>query len=191
MRVIAGMYGGRTLRAPPGAATRPTSDRVREALFSILGGNVQGARVLDLFAGSGALGIEALSRGAEHATLVDDAAAAIKAVRANLGDEPRVSLPDQHPSKGTPDVHQASPQEFTLVAIVKTSNVPSTTNGVNFAQLPGAGTMINVPGGPSDASALRESSPDFVHARDRGHVRRPHPPGAARRRHPAHVGPGA
>jgi 16S rRNA (guanine966-N2)-methyltransferase len=85
MRVIAGTYGGRTLRAPPGAATRPTSDRVREALFSILGGNVQGARVLDLFAGSGALGIEALSRGAENATFVDDAAGAIKAVRANLG----------------------------------------------------------------------------------------------------------
>jgi 16S rRNA (guanine966-N2)-methyltransferase len=85
MRVIAGMYGGRTLRAPPGAATRPTSDRVREALFSILGGHVQGARVLDLFAGSGALGIEALSRGAENATFVDAAPAAIKAVRANLG----------------------------------------------------------------------------------------------------------
>src|SRR5258705_6830845 len=85
MRVIAGMYGGRRIAAPPGSRTRPTSDRVREALFSILGGRVQGARVLDLFAGSGALGIEALSRGAESATFVDDAPAAIKAVRANLG----------------------------------------------------------------------------------------------------------
>jgi 16S rRNA (guanine966-N2)-methyltransferase len=84
MRVIAGMHGGRTLKAPPGAATRPTSDRVREALFSILGARVQGARVLDLFAGSGALGIEALSRGAESAVFVDDAAAAIKAIRSNL-----------------------------------------------------------------------------------------------------------
>jgi 16S rRNA (guanine(966)-N(2))-methyltransferase RsmD len=84
MRVIAGMHGGRTLKAPPGAATRPTSDRVREALFSILGTRVQGARVLDLFAGSGALGIEALSRGAGSAVFVDDAPAAIKAIRANL-----------------------------------------------------------------------------------------------------------
>ncbi len=64
MRVIAGAHKGRRLTAPPGRSTRPTSDRVREALFSILGARVQDARVLDLFAGSGALGIEALSRGA-------------------------------------------------------------------------------------------------------------------------------
>src|SRR5918999_1933839 len=84
MRVIAGRYGGRRLQAPPGDATRPTSDRVREALFSVLGGRVDGARVLDLFAGSGALGIEALSRGAAEATFVDSAPASIRAVRANL-----------------------------------------------------------------------------------------------------------
>jgi 16S rRNA (guanine966-N2)-methyltransferase len=84
MRVIAGRYRGRRLQAPPGDATRPTSDRVREALFSVLAGRVEGARVLDLFAGSGALGIEALSRGAAEATFVDTAPAAIRAVRANL-----------------------------------------------------------------------------------------------------------
>ena len=84
MRVIAGTWGGRRLQAPPGDATRPTSDRVREALFSILAERVEGARVLDLFAGSGALGIEALSRGAAAATFVDSAPAAIRAVRANL-----------------------------------------------------------------------------------------------------------
>jgi 16S rRNA (guanine(966)-N(2))-methyltransferase RsmD len=84
MRVIAGQWGGRRLQAPAGAATRPTSDRVREALFSILGDRVAGARVLDLFAGSGALGIEALSRGAAEATFVDSSPAAIKALRANL-----------------------------------------------------------------------------------------------------------
>jgi 16S rRNA (guanine966-N2)-methyltransferase len=82
--VIAGQWGGRRLQAPAGAATRPTSDRVREALFSILGDRVAGARVLDLFAGSGALGIEALSRGAAEATFVDSSPAAVKAVRANL-----------------------------------------------------------------------------------------------------------
>ncbi len=84
VRVIAGTYGGRRLVAPPGAATRPTSDRVREALFSVLGDRVAGARVLDLFAGSGALGIEALSRGAREATFVDSAPAAIRVLKANL-----------------------------------------------------------------------------------------------------------
>ena len=84
MRVVAGAYGGRRLVAPPGSATRPTSDRVREALFSVLGPSVHGARVLDLFAGSGALGIEALSRGAASTVFVDRAPRAIEAVRANL-----------------------------------------------------------------------------------------------------------
>jgi 16S rRNA (guanine966-N2)-methyltransferase len=85
MRVVAGIHGGRQLRAPPGSGTRPTSDRVREALFSMLS-SVAGERVLDLFAGSGALGIEALSRGAAAATFVDSAAAATAAVRRNLTD---------------------------------------------------------------------------------------------------------
>lgn len=83
MRVIAGSHRGRRLTAPAGLDTRPTADRVRESLFSILG-PLDGERVLDLFAGSGAVGIEALSRGAGEATFVDDAPAAIKAVRANL-----------------------------------------------------------------------------------------------------------
>jgi 16S rRNA (guanine966-N2)-methyltransferase len=84
MRVIAGTYGGRTLKAPPGDGTRPTSDRVRESLFSILGERTEGARVLDLFAGSGALGLEALSRGASDVTFVDDSRTAIAAVKGNL-----------------------------------------------------------------------------------------------------------
>ena len=67
MRVIAGRWGGRRLQAPPGRSTRPTSDRVREALFSVLGDRVVGARVLDLFAGSGALGLEALGLGPAEA----------------------------------------------------------------------------------------------------------------------------
>jgi 16S rRNA (guanine966-N2)-methyltransferase len=83
MRVIAGTHGGRELIAPKGRATRPTSDRVREALFSILG-DLHGLRVLDLFAGSGALGIEALSRGAQGATLVDSERGAVAAIRRNL-----------------------------------------------------------------------------------------------------------
>jgi 16S rRNA (guanine966-N2)-methyltransferase len=83
VRVIAGRFGGRRLSAPRGARTRPTADRVRESLFSVLG-DLEGARVLDLFAGSGALGIEALSRGAAEATFVDSAPAALRALRENL-----------------------------------------------------------------------------------------------------------
>ena len=71
MRVIAGALGGRRLKAPRGRVTRPTSDRVREALFDILAPYVEGARILDLYAGTGALAIEALSRGAEAADLVE------------------------------------------------------------------------------------------------------------------------
>jgi 16S rRNA (guanine(966)-N(2))-methyltransferase RsmD len=84
VRIVAGRWGGRRLTTPRGNAVRPTADRVREALFSILGGAVEGARVLDLFAGSGALGLEALSRGAAEATFVDSSAASVAAVRANL-----------------------------------------------------------------------------------------------------------
>lgn len=71
MRVIAGSARGHRLAAPPGRAVRPTADRVREALFSSLAAMVPGARVLDLFTGTGALAIEALSRGAAHATLIE------------------------------------------------------------------------------------------------------------------------
>ena len=84
MRIVAGRFKGRRLVAPPGNATRPTSDRVREALFGVLGASVQDARVLDLFAGSGALGLEALSRGAAAAVFVDRSPRAIAAIRANV-----------------------------------------------------------------------------------------------------------
>ncbi|MGI8558067.1 MAG: 16S rRNA (guanine(966)-N(2))-methyltransferase RsmD [Solirubrobacteraceae bacterium] len=83
MRVIAGAWRGRRLVAPAGSETRPTGDRAREALFSILGAAVKDADVLDLYAGSGALGLEALSRGAARATFVERAAAALAAIRAN------------------------------------------------------------------------------------------------------------
>src|SRR5829696_9610744 len=83
MRIVRGSLGGRVLRAPAGADTRPTSEKVREAIFNILP-DVEGMQVLDLFAGSGGLGIEALSRGAAHATFVDHAKAALGAIRGNL-----------------------------------------------------------------------------------------------------------
>jgi 16S rRNA (guanine966-N2)-methyltransferase len=85
MRITGGRYRSRTLEAPRGDATRPTSDRVREALFAILGSNggLAGARVLDLYAGTGALAFEALSRGAAEAVLVEPARAALRVIQAN------------------------------------------------------------------------------------------------------------
>jgi 16S rRNA (guanine966-N2)-methyltransferase len=86
MRIVSGRLGGRVLRAPAGAATRPTSERVREAVFSILGPPPDDADVLDLFAGSGAMGIEAVSRGARRATFVDSGRPAVTALRGNLAE---------------------------------------------------------------------------------------------------------
>ena len=86
MRVVAGTVRGRLLQAPPGRGTRPTGDRVREAVFNALGslGVVEGADVVDLFAGSGALGIEALSRRAARAVFVERERSALATIRANL-----------------------------------------------------------------------------------------------------------
>jgi 16S rRNA (guanine966-N2)-methyltransferase len=84
MRIIAGIAKGMTLAVPRGEATRPTSDRVREAIFSSLGARVTGARVLDLFAGTGALGLEAASRGAAAVVFVERGRAALAALERNL-----------------------------------------------------------------------------------------------------------
>jgi 16S rRNA (guanine966-N2)-methyltransferase len=84
MRIIAGQYRSRTLQAPPGNSTRPTSDRLRETLFNILAPRIVAARMLDLYAGSGAVGIEALSRGASSVEFVERDPAAIKVMHANL-----------------------------------------------------------------------------------------------------------
>lgn len=84
MRVIAGKYRSRALEAPAGMATRPTSDRLRETLFNVLAPRMEGARFLDLYAGSGAVGIEALSRGAASVVCVERAQPALKALKVNL-----------------------------------------------------------------------------------------------------------
>jgi 16S rRNA (guanine966-N2)-methyltransferase len=87
MRIIAGEWGGRRIEAPKGEATRPTADRTRETLFNMLAsrlGDFEGLRVADLFAGSGALGLEALSRGAARCLFVERDRAALDAIRANI-----------------------------------------------------------------------------------------------------------
>ena len=86
MRISGGVHRSRQLVSPRGSSTRPTSDRVREALFSILDsrGVLEGARVIDFYAGTGALGLEALSRGAAHATFVDNDRRALEALARNI-----------------------------------------------------------------------------------------------------------
>ena len=96
MRIVAGKWGGRRLRAPRGLSVRPTTDRVREAVFGILGDRVDGAAVLDLFAGTGAMALEALSRGASGAVLVESSPGAFEALKENvsaLGATGAVCLP--------------------------------------------------------------------------------------------------
>ena len=84
MRIIGGIYKGRTLRTARGLETRPTSDRLRETLFNILAPRVEGSRFLDICAGSGAVGIEALSRGVNHTTFIDRSRHACAVIEANL-----------------------------------------------------------------------------------------------------------
>jgi 16S rRNA (guanine(966)-N(2))-methyltransferase RsmD len=84
MRVIAGKFKGRNLKSPPSMHVRPTSDRLRETLFNVISGLVPESRFLDLCAGSGAVGIEALSRGAAHATFVDRSRRSCQLIEANL-----------------------------------------------------------------------------------------------------------
>lgn len=84
MRVITGTAKGRALKAPKGLTTRPTTDRVKEALFNILGPKIEGAKFLDLFAGSGGIGIEALSRGAQEVLFIEKDPRALEVIKANL-----------------------------------------------------------------------------------------------------------
>jgi 16S rRNA (guanine966-N2)-methyltransferase len=83
VRIVGGAFRGRRLKAPAGGATRPTSEKVREALFDILGERIRGALLVDLFAGTGAVGFEAVSRGAARAVLVERRGATLRALREN------------------------------------------------------------------------------------------------------------
>lgn len=111
MRVVAGELGGRKLVSPEGTSTRPTTDRVREAVFNALGsaGVIDGSLVADLFAGTGAVGIEAISRGAAHCTFVERDRAALRSLEENLdtldlGDRSRVMRSDAMQAAVTLDV---------------------------------------------------------------------------------------
>ena len=103
MRVVAGELRGRRIQSAPGRETRPTSDRARAGLFDWLGARTDDARVLDLFAGTGSLGIEALSRGAREAVFVERARSALRVLRRNLEElelEPRARVVDADVARG-------------------------------------------------------------------------------------------
>jgi 16S rRNA (guanine(966)-N(2))-methyltransferase RsmD len=121
LRVIAGTAKGRKLKMPPGEGTRPIMDRVKQALFNILGADIHEAAVLDLFAGTGSVGIEALSRGAARAVFVESQAAVLKVLQENLrltglADRAQVVRADvfihlrNEPRAGFDFVHIAPPQ---------------------------------------------------------------------------------
>jgi 16S rRNA (guanine966-N2)-methyltransferase len=130
-RIIAGEFGGRRLAVPTDSRVRPTADRVREAWMSILGERLVGARVLDLFAGSGAIGLEALSRGARHATFVELGAASLDAIRANvdsLGVGDRVTL---HRGDAIRFVERIAPGTYDLALADPPFTVPFAEKLVN------------------------------------------------------------
>ena len=111
MRVIAGKYRGRNLKSPPSLEVRPTSDRLRETLFNIIASRIQGSRFLDLCAGSGAIGIEALSRGAAHVAFVDRSRKMCGLVEANLD---LCKIPEEET-----DVVQAEASDFLSRSVTK------------------------------------------------------------------------
>jgi len=112
LRVIGGAWRGRRWRFPHNAALRPTPDRVRETLFNWLAPQLPGARCLDLFAGSGALGLEALSRGAAHVVFIDDDAASAAALRALLADWPAPAYGATQPDPSRAQVLRADALRF-------------------------------------------------------------------------------
>jgi 16S rRNA (guanine966-N2)-methyltransferase len=120
LRIIAGEFRGRRLLTPKGRNIRPTSDRVREAVFSVIASRVTGSQVLDLFAGTGALGLEALSRGATHAVFVDHDVEAVHLIEENIrlcGVQDRVVVIRRPilPSLATLAAQRSDPGWFDLV----------------------------------------------------------------------------
>ena len=172
MRVIAGKWRGRPLVAPKGDATRPTADRTREALFSMLTarlGSFEELAVADLFAGSGALGIEALSRGAKSCLFVEQDGAALDALRANLlklgatADVRASSVLALGPARAAPDVILMDPPYGTgagVVALDKLSRLGWT----------GPATWISIETGKAEQVALDGFQVDAERVHGKGKI---------------------
>jgi 16S rRNA (guanine(966)-N(2))-methyltransferase RsmD len=115
VRIIAGTFRSRPLQAPAGLATRPTTDRLRETLFNVLAPRIASAAFLDLYAGSGAVGIEALSRSAARVTFVERAPAALKVLRANLASLGLTAGVTIHTASAASFLRKPQPAAFDLV----------------------------------------------------------------------------
>lgn len=169
-RIISGVYGGRRLVIPSDHRVRPTADRVREAWMSILGERLQGATVLDLFAGSGALGLEAVSRGATHATLVDIGRASILAIESNvaaLGVADQVSV---HQSDALRFLERVGPLQFDVALADPPYTVPFAERLVAafvarpFAKLLAVEHPATVTLGGNDTRRYGDTALTFLHA---------------------------
>ena len=137
LRVIAGVLKGRRLDAPNWPGLRPTSDRLRETLFNVLAPRIEGARFLDAYAGTGAVGIEALSRGAAHVTFVEQDPRAIQLIQTNLG---KCGVSDRH-------------------AIIRAGLTAAATSGGEFDLL-----FLDPPYGASELLAALDSAAPLVAA---------------------------
>ena len=188
MRIVAGEWRGRRLKAPPGDKVRPTADRVREAWMSIVGPALPGARVLDLFAGSGALGLEAISRGAASADLVEIAPKSLATIRENMDSLGAGANVTVHRADALRFVEHLPPNAFdvafadppygltlgTRLAERWLSSPFATVLGIEHRRderLPGPGdarrygdTVITFYRAPAPAAAHRPSAPDSAPA---------------------------
>jgi 16S rRNA (guanine966-N2)-methyltransferase len=157
-RVIAGLAGGRRLKVPAGRATRPTSDRAREGLFGTvesLLGSLQGARVLDLYAGSGAVGLEAISRGAVQAVLVESSPAAIRVIRANIAALGLAGA--QLVADRVEKVLARGPAALAVPAASPTPTAPPNPKSPGNPTGPGNPTSLGNPTGPEDLTSPANS----------------------------------
>ncbi len=141
MRVIAGSARGLRLAAPKDPRTRPISDKVKESLFGVIGSRVVGARVLDLYAGSGAIGIEALSRGASLATFVERGRPAVAVIRENLERTGLAERAEIHAviGRGLPRARDGAPAGTSPSSIRRTRSVHSTCRSSGFGPISGRG----------------------------------------------------
>jgi 16S rRNA (guanine(966)-N(2))-methyltransferase RsmD len=167
MRIIAGEKKGFVLKAPRGQATRPTLGRVRESLFNILRLQIAEATVLDLYAGAGTLGLEALSRGAAHCVFVDRSETALAALRANvekLGYQPRADLVRANVANWLAKQGGAQPRAYSLVF-----SDPPYDSGEAQRSLELVGQHLQLAAGASVVvqTSTREKLPD-----EAGHLRR-------------------
>ncbi len=176
MRVIAGKYKGRKLNTPSNYDIRPTGDKVKEAMFSILSNHIYGSRVLDLFSGTGSLGIEALSRGADYCTFADSSGESISLIKDNIAhckieEENRVLQGDYRRILGalTARVTEGTEEPFDIIIL----DPPYNTEMLDEAfEMIGAGGLLAKDGVIVAEHRKEEKLPDELHGFTREKYRR-------------------